>query len=134
MYEQFRGSLRGFPLSGALCVATVMHREMQALAMPSFRPNNKWVAARYVDNLLTIHMREGQTSHLPQELWEYSFYGSTILLEFECDLAYLGMDIVPTRRAFELAMSVPGYAELEDYTGAQTPRLFTEKWRYRSVT
>ena len=44
------------------------------------------------------------------------------------------MGLVPTRRAFELAISVPGYSEIEECSGAQAPRLFTERWRYRSAS
>ena len=75
-----------------------------------------------MDNLLTIHTCQQSGSALPEPLQRYDFYGSSVLLEFETDLNYLGMCIIPKAGHFEVGLVVPGYQEVEAH-GDNTPEL-----------
>ena len=55
-----------------------------------------------------------------------------MLLEFESDLAYLGMVIIPKRCNFEVGMQVPGYDEIEESTDSITSLRYSQ-WRYRTT-
>ena len=64
-------------------------------------------------------------------LQKYDFYGASVLLEFEPDLDYLGMRVIPKEGYFELGLIVPGYQEIENF-GDNMPELFDFQWRYRT--
>ena len=53
---------------------------------------------------------------MPPALKRHDFYGESVILEYEADLGYLGMVIVPVNGSFELALSVPGTARLSNKT------------------
>ena len=133
--RQKRGSLIGFPLSAALCVMTVMETEMKLGVIP--RPlfsRGAWVGVRYVDNLLTLHLRKQAIDTLPKDLFNLQFYGTTVVLEFEKSLQYLGLEVQPKGHTFEMAYVVPGYKELLEAPLEKEPSdLYQEKWRYRSA-
>ena len=132
VFKQRRGALIVFPISAAICIAAVCEIETQAQALPPFAPSSAWMAARYVDNLLTIHKWSQSRSALPEPLQRYDFYGSSVLLEFESDLNYIGMCIIPQAGHFEVGLLVPGYQEVEAY-GDSTPELVQFQWRYRTA-
>ena len=89
------------------------------------------MAARYVDNLLTIHKKSDDET-IPSQLLQRNFYGSSVDLDFELDLAYLGMTILPRKNNFEIGLSVPGYEEVESNSD-DTAVLRYSLWRYRTT-
>ena len=74
--------------------------------------------------------KDGQNT-LPRELFRLDFYGESVLLEFEVGLAYLGMEVVPIVGGYEIAVTVPGYDEIQEWFPLE-PRLAKNRWRYRS--
>ena len=89
------------------------------------------MAARYVDNLLTIHKKSDEET-LPSQLLQRNFYGSSVDLDFELDLAYLGMTILPRKHNFQIGLAVPGYEEIESCHD-ETAVLRYSLWRYRTT-
>ena len=134
--RQRRGSLIGFPLSAALCIMTVMVVEASVLHIERpISPTRRWIGSRYVDNLLTVHIRRGSQDGLPPVLYDLQMYGSTVILEFEPDLSYLGLELVIRHGSIKLALKVPGYCEILEHGPCKEPTdLIREKWRYRSPT
>ena len=54
-----------------------------------------------------------------------------MLLEFEVGLGYLGMELIPTTRGYQIAYLVPGYSDIEEGT-QHSEVLFKSLWRYRT--
>ena len=132
LYEQTRGALIGFPTSAALCIATVMVSEMQLLSTLRPSQTRQWLAMRYVDNLMTLHLRRNKRSTLPKQLLSAFFYGDTVVLEYETDFGYLGMRLVPWNKSYQVEVLVPGYEEVE-HAGPYPPTLHSSRWRYRTA-
>ena len=128
VFRQARGSMIGFTLSGALSVLTVMEAEDRMV--PERRvpiSSRSWAAVRYVDNLITLSVGSNMRECVPQWLHGSGSYGSTVVLEYENNLRYLGVTLVPRRNAVGLRLQVPGYDELVDHN-----ELRDSRWRYRS--
>ena len=61
------------------------------------------------------------------------FYGDSIVLEYETDLSYLGVQIVCRNGTYELKYMVPGYQDIAaQKRGEKAVQLANEQWRYRS--
>ena len=130
VFRQSRGALMGYPLSGILCILTIMRLEELNVPQRAIPMRDRdWIALRYVDNLLAIYQRIDDEPTLPEWLQSSSCYGSSIILEHETTLDYLGLTLLPTAFSFHLAMIVPGFDEL----GLHDGRLWSQKWRYRSA-
>ena len=120
---QTRGARIGFPTSAALCILTVMHREMEAFNLTRMPRHKGWIALRYVDNLITMHTVRRGRAMLPVELRAANLYGESVILEYESNFSYLGLLIVPCQNYFEIEVLVPGYHEVECASGFE-PQLF----------
>ena len=92
-----------------------------------------WKGLRYVDNLLTIHIRRRDgTITLPQTLHNERFYGGPMILESEPAMDFLGMEIIVRENAIMGELLVPGYREITQAVEEWRRRLLHEcRWRYR---
>ncbi len=125
----------GSPMLPPLCILSVMRSEyvfMQSQKAPIL----SWTPCRYVDNRLTVWIKSGQFSDLPEQMRHPDSYGSPVVLEPEPDLSYVGCIVHNMRTRLELEFKVPGFQELATTLGMGDPdsaeTFDNQRWRYRN--